>query len=679
MRSPSRREFLYGTAATVAGLPVSSAAEPERISLHREILDRAAVLEKDRRARFAAVKSPADLEALQRSLRSRFLALLGELPAKTDVPDVRKTGRIEGDGYTIEKLAYTSFPGYFVPALLYRPTKLDGPAPAVISPCGHSAVGKAAAAYQILHVNLARRGFIVLTYDPVGQGERSQFWDADKQRSRFNLTCGEHAVLGNPLYLLGSSLARYRIWDGMRGIDYLTTLKEVDARKIGCVGNSGGGTLTAYLAALDPRIAAAVISCYITTLPRRMGNRIETDPDADPEQDIFRFVAQGIDHAGLLALCAPRPTLVASARRDFFPIEGARESVEEAKRLYAAAGVPDRMAIAEADEKHGLTPPLRKAAYAWLERWLLDRKESADEIAVTPRSAKDLQVCPDGQVNVSFKSRHLLPLALAEFRARPKKPRMRLKDLLYLPADRTEYVQTDVGGKVKADGVTVLLVNGNEAPDWRQEKKLLDTLGRAGYAVRVIDPRGVGQLRPKLEVKGHDYADPLVGVEANLAYNAFLVGRSLLGMRVADVQAAVVQQKGRVCSMRPARRCPGRTAGGGGRTGGEPRRPGRDARQLSAAVRRGRCADQRGQSAAGPVARLRRPARRAERTGPAADPVGGGVPWPREAARVGAPRGRLLLRGAGVAGRVAGKVSCGLAKRIGPRQSGGVAQLPLAA
>jgi len=532
------------------GLAHAGAAEPERTDVHRQILDRAAVLEKQRRQRFAAVRSPADLEALQRSLRDRFVDLLDGLPAKAGVPAIRSAGRIEGEGYTIEKLAFASLPDYYVPALLYRPARITGPAPAVISPCGHSAVGKAAATYQILHVNLARRGFFVLTYDPVGQGERSQFWDSARGRSRFNLACGEHAVLGNPLYLLGSSLARYRIWDGMRAIDYLTSLTEVNPKKIGCVGNSGGGTLTAYIAALDTRIAAAVIGCYITTLPRRMGNRIEADPDADPEQDIFGFVGEGIDHAGLLALCAPRPVLVAAARRDFFPIEGARASVAEAKHLYATAGAAGQVDIAEADQRHGLTLPLRNAAYGWLERWLAGKQESAEEITVTPRPVNDLLVCPGGQVNTAFKSRHLLTLALEDFRARPKRPRARLKDLLRLDTAGADYRET-VFGK---DGAMVLLINGNEAPDWRQEKKLLEALERAGYASRVIDPRGVGKLRVPVEVKGHDYADPLVGVEENLAYNAFLVGQSLLGMRVADVLAAVRKQSGRVilCGRRDA-------------------------------------------------------------------------------------------------------------------------------
>ena len=115
--------------------------------------------------------------------------------------------------------------------------------------------------------------------------------------------------MGNPLYLIGSSLARYRIWDGMRGLDYLASRSEVDPKRMGCAGNSGGGTLTAYISALDSRVAAAAICCYITTFPRRMANRIQEDPSADPEQDIFGFVSEGIDHAGLLALLAPRPTL----------------------------------------------------------------------------------------------------------------------------------------------------------------------------------------------------------------------------------------------------------------------------------------------------------------------------------------------------------------------------------
>jgi cephalosporin-C deacetylase-like acetyl esterase len=539
MHDLSRRDFLYLSLATPAGL--ARAAAPQKANVHQQLLDLAARQQEQRRARFAAVRSKADLDALQRSLRETFLRLLGGLPERPPTLPVRNLGQIEADDYVIEKLVYESLPGYFVSALLYRPKKVDAPAPGVLSPCGHSATGKAADAYQTLHINLAKRGYVVLTYDPVGQGERSQFWDAARGRSRFNLTCGEHAVLGNPLYLLGGSLARFRIWDGMRGLDYLASRPEVDARRLGCVGNSGGGTLTAYIAALDPRVTVAAICCYITTLPRRMANRIQADPDADPEQDIFGFVGEGIDHAGLLALLAPRPALLGTARFDFFPIEGARESFTEAKHLYEVAGAPEHIARAEAAERHGLTPPLRNAVYGWFERWLAGRGVEGEmaEIAVKPRPAKELLVCAEGQVNLTFQSRPLLPLALEEFDKRAKPARRSLRELLRLDPELADFRTTKIAAGGRTNQILVLCINGNETRGWQGEKDFRKALEQHGCAIVAVDPRGVGSLRPDLAVRGHDYADPLAGVDENIAYNAFLVGKSLLGMRVTDVLAAV--------------------------------------------------------------------------------------------------------------------------------------------
>jgi cephalosporin-C deacetylase-like acetyl esterase len=544
MKPVTRRDFLYLSLAASAGL--ARAAEPKKLNVHEQILDIAVKQQEQRRARFAAVKDKNDLEALQKSLRGKFLALLDGLPERSAAPAVKVTERIEGDDYTIDKLVFESLPDYWVPALLYRPKEAKGKLPAVLSPCGHSAIGKAHEAYQILHINLAKRGAVVLTYDPVGQGERSQYWEADKGRSRYNLSCGEHGVLGNPLYLLGTSLARYRIWDGMRGLDYLVSRDDVNPEQLGCVGSSGGGTLTSYISALDPRVRAAVPSCYITNLPRRMGNRIQRDPDADPEQDIYGFVAEGIDHAGLLALRAPRPTQVSAARLDFFPIEGARESHAEARKLYEVAGAAEAINLAEADGKHGLSQPLREAAYAWFDRWLHDRPADRlrdKEMAVKPRTPKELLVCSDGQVNISFKSRHLLPLAVAEFRKRKQTPRLALKDLLRLDPELADYRLEEMAAVEKREQTLIICVNGNETADWREEKDFLAALTRAKFGVVVLDTRGVGTLRPPLEVKGKTYTDPLDGVEENIAYNAFLVGKSLLGMRVTDVLAAVGKHK----------------------------------------------------------------------------------------------------------------------------------------
>src|SRR6185295_16373055 len=232
-------------------------------------------------------------------------------------------------GYRIDKLIFESQPGLHVTALVYVP---DGPVarrPAVLVACGHAPDGKSFKNYQELAGQLVLRGYVVLCWDPVGQGERSQYWDAARGRSRYNLVCGEHAVLGNLACLAGTTLDRYMVWDGMRAVDYLLTRPDVDGARIAVTGTSGGGQQAAWLGALDERIGVVAPSCYVTSLPMRMANRIFEDPDSDPEQDPFEMVSAGIDHAGLLLLVYPRPVMVASAVKDFVPIEGARKTVRE--------------------------------------------------------------------------------------------------------------------------------------------------------------------------------------------------------------------------------------------------------------------------------------------------------------------------------------------------------------
>jgi hypothetical protein len=121
----------------------------------------------------------------------------------------------------------------------------------------------------------------------VGQGERSQFWDAKAKRSRYNQICGEHAVMGNLAYLAGANLARWEVWDGVRAVDYLLTRADVDGSRINITGTSGGGFQTALMGALDERIKVIIPSCYITALPMRVENRIFADSDSDPS-DLFR-------------------------------------------------------------------------------------------------------------------------------------------------------------------------------------------------------------------------------------------------------------------------------------------------------------------------------------------------------------------------------------------------------
>ncbi len=155
---------------------------------------------------------------------------------------------------------------------------------------------------------------------------------------------------------------------------------------------------------------------------------------------------------------------------------------------------------------------------------------------------KDLLVCPTGQVNVDFHSRPLLSLAWEEFAKKPKPPARSLSELLGVDLRTADPLIETIEPLAKARQTLVICVNGNEGDDWRdwpEEDVFLKALKDYGAAILVVDPRLIGKRRHEAKVSRREYTDPLCGVEENLAYNAFLVGRVLLGMRVADVLAAV--------------------------------------------------------------------------------------------------------------------------------------------
>ena len=320
-----------------------------------------------RRKTWESIHDEATLLKMQAELRRKLLEMIGGLPeVKTELrPQI--IGKIPMDGFSIEKVIFQSLPGVYVTALVYVPEDHSRKHPAVLVPAGHATDAKFH--YQALSQRLVQRGYVVISWDPVGQGERSQFWDAAAGKSRYNLICAEHAVMGNLAYLAGTNLARWEIWDGMRAVDYLLTRPEVDAERISITGTSGGGFQTALIAALDPRIKVAVPSCYITALPMRIYNRIFADPDSDPEQDLFGMVSSGIDHPGLLLLMYPRPVLVAAAVLDFFPIEGAHKTVREVRAVYERFHHGDRIAMVEGYHAHQFSPENQESALDFLDRF----------------------------------------------------------------------------------------------------------------------------------------------------------------------------------------------------------------------------------------------------------------------------------------------------------------------
>ncbi len=286
-----------------------------------------------RRAAIAAITTRAQAEARQREVRKKILTLIGGLPEKTPL-NPKVLGSTQADGYRIEKILYESQPNFPVTALLYLPDAKPGAAkqklPAIVVAPGHGFTGKATD--FIFASTFARNGFAVLSYDPIGQGERLQYPDpADPSKTLLKASTGEHGEAGLQPTLIGDALARTFAWDGIRAVDYLTSRPEIDPARIGAFGCSGGGTMTALLGALDPRVHAIAVACYITsfdTLLPSLGPQ-------DSEQSTPNFIASGLDFPDWVELAAPRPYAIVSTAQDMFPYAGALATTIEARRFYA--------------------------------------------------------------------------------------------------------------------------------------------------------------------------------------------------------------------------------------------------------------------------------------------------------------------------------------------------------
>jgi len=555
-------------------------------------IDMAWKQEDARRARFAAIRTEADLLRVQGELRTKLLNALGGLPTEKTPLNPQTTGRIQMEGYHVEKLVFESVPGIYVTALVYVPDNAPGKRPAVLVPCGHSSNGKAY--YQALCQRLVSRGYLVICWDPIGEGERSQFWDASAGKSRYNLICGEHAILGNLAYLAGTNLARWEVWDGIRALDYLLTRPDVDSARISITGTSGGGFQAALLGALDTRIKTIVPSCYITALRMRVANRIFEDPDSDPEQDPYGMLSAGIDHAGLLLLMYPRPVFIAAAVLDFFPIDGARQAYREIDALYRRLGHADRIGMTEGYHKHNYSVENQVAAITFLDRFndlaahaALPVTKDLDDAAV--------QVTKTGQVLMDHPQARNVTDEIRDYAKthRPAQaPTLRaayfgagypaIREWVVAPFKGTSAAPNrilwEAAGTSSADGITIdkyllhhsggllmplLHVHGARpggpktliwfsdrgkagADDWPAMKAFVAD----GYDVVSFDARGLGETRmpytaisiddPSLAQKDfdHAYVSPLSSVLADYVYNSLLTGRPYMLQLIEDVEIA---------------------------------------------------------------------------------------------------------------------------------------------
>jgi cephalosporin-C deacetylase-like acetyl esterase len=513
-----------------------------------------------RAVQVAELKTQAEAEARKARTKATFLNLIGGLPLTRTPLAAKAYGVIQEDGFKVEKITYDSLPGYHVTANVYVPTGQGaGPFPAVIVAPGHGLDGKIG--NRGFAVNLARAGMIVLAYDIVSEGERLQHYDPELGASKVGRPTGEHSLAAWQTAAVGDHVSRYFIWDAVRGLDYLAARPDVDAQRLGAFGCSGGGTVTAFLSALDERVKATATACYVTDFD----HLLSTVGPQDGEQSIPGFLASGLDIADLVEMAAPRPYAVISTTEDMFPFAGAKKAVDEIKGVYGLYGAQDRLSWIYGPGGHGALAPISSDIVAFFTRWLKNEPDKRPFLAPPRLSPDALLVTPTGQISTSIGGETIQTLNAARARqVSAKRPVVASRaDLAVLRARlKTDiravtFARAQPGGAPPeavegANGALRLKVADGQAVDailtrpqegGRRPAVLLLTsqpqairgeaarLAKAGHVVLTLAARGAGGTE---EIKA-----AVLGDWNLLATRALLVNKTPLGLRLDDAVRAM--------------------------------------------------------------------------------------------------------------------------------------------
>lgn len=508
-------------------------------------------------------KTPEQIAAYQKRVREAFLATLGPMPERTPL-NPKVVGTISRKGYSVEKIIFESRPKHYVTGLLFLPDpqKFKSPCPGVLVPCGHSFEAKGYPPYQTMGALLALNGMVALVYDPIDQGERGQYMAEGGWPTRWGIDA--HTMLGIGSIPLGRNTASFEVWDGMRAIDFLQSRPEVDKNRIGCTGNSGGGTQTSYLMALDERIRAAAPSCYLMSTDRLLDQRGADDA----EQQLFNQLNTGPHEADFVMMRAPSPVLICCATHDFFDVVGAWDTMRHAKRLFTRLGFPERVDIMENDAGHNYDAPQREAVARWMSRWLLNKDQAIVEPQIELLSEKEYTCTPGGKVMSLPGARSVYDLnedyenEIAKRRqtlwANPDKAGLlkKVRELAGVrPLADLPKPQIDVVASLPRNGyrVETLAVHSEPGivlpavlfvPEDAKSSALLylhdkgkaadagpggpiEKLVKTGRTVLAVDLRGNGQTQSTTPgLFGSDYQDGQIAYE---------LGRSIVGMRAEDI------------------------------------------------------------------------------------------------------------------------------------------------
>jgi dienelactone hydrolase len=570
---------MTGTSAEAAGAALTvldgqADGAPAKEMMKRFLLEQVRTqLEKNEAERKGLVAGgPEKIGEWQKRTRAAFAEALGGLPLSTGPLKAEVTGTDELPGYRIERILIESQPGYYVTAVLFLPDakKFPPPYPAVVVPCGHL-LSKAISPYPDACVLLALNGVAGMIFDPTDQGERYQLLtESGKHVPGFG-HMNAHMAMGISSIFVGLNTATFMMDDAMRCLDYLQSRKDIDGRHFGVMGNSGGGTQSAYLMALDDRIGAAAPSCFIHGLDGVLNKGVM----GDSEQNIHAQLPIGLDHWTYPAMRAPSPVLVCAAKKDFQPIAGTRDTAARTRDIFEKFDAGDRIGIEEVDGKHGWHRPLQLASVKWMLKWLADKPDAeviAPEKLDLP-TKEQMQVTPGGEVLELPGAKSVYDI-MRERAAAMRKER----EALWQQGDEAALarVRTFLGirpleqvpskpedkGTVERDGYGVRKLVLRPEPGivlpalayvpegkpkscvlWMDDKGMtsasaaggdLERLVKEGNAVVAVDLRGLGET---LSAKNILYQDRF-GLDTKNVTAAYMLGRSYLAMRTEDILAA---------------------------------------------------------------------------------------------------------------------------------------------
>lgn len=527
---------------------------------------------RDNHERLMKLKTRKQALAYREELREKMPLIFGEMPERTPL-NVRVTGEIERDTHLIRNVVFDSRPGFPVTANLYLPKGFEGPRPAVLCTCGHSSNGKAAEGYQSFAQTLARMGYIALIFDPLGQGERLQYHNGEGG-SLVGIGVREHNVAARQQILVGEFVGAWFVWDGIRAMDVLLSQENVDATRVGVTGNSGGGNMTTYAVANDPRCTMSAPSCWITSWHH---NGVNEEP-IDAEQCALNALGLGVEQSDLLLVQAPEPAIMITQEQDFFDQRGSLEAYDRLRHVYEILGAEDNLAYHVGPQRHGYWQDGREAMYAFFNRHAgVDAPSAEPELTI--EEDETLQCTETGQVDdmdarCVFDFTREKSQRLARERGRPSGAELerRVRRLLDLPErdgppeyrvlrpwTRRNYARRyasqfllETEPEFGAQAIVTKLEDGRRAArplpgkgpavlylphlssdQELREDELLREMQTENDAFFACDYRGIGESRP--ETCRPDMFFHLYGSDYHYASFALMLGQSYVAWRVHDV------------------------------------------------------------------------------------------------------------------------------------------------